>query len=75
MVMAWLIIQVVETIFPVYGLSDGAIRLVVTLLAIGLLPVVILAWAFELTPEGLKKTAKWIVASPSQPIPARSWTE
>jgi len=53
--MAWLIIQIVETIFPVYGLSDGAIRLVVTLLAIGLLPVVILAWAFELTPEGLKK--------------------
>ena len=36
-VAAWLIIQVVETIFPVYGLSDGAIRLVVTILAIGLL--------------------------------------
>jgi adenylate cyclase len=52
---AWLIIQVVETIFPVYGLSDGAIRLVITLLAIGLLLVVVLAWAFELTPEGLKK--------------------
>ena len=57
-VAAWLIIQVVETIFPVYGLSDGAIRLVVTLLAIGLLPVVILAWAFELTPEGLKKDSE-----------------
>jgi TolB-like protein/predicted Zn-dependent protease len=54
-VLAWLIIQVVETIFPVYGMSDGAIRLVVTLLAIGLIPVVILAWAFELTPEGFKK--------------------
>ena len=54
-VMAWLIIQVVETIFPLYGLSDGAIRLVITLLAIGLIPVVILAWAFEITPEGLKK--------------------
>ena len=55
MVVAWLIIQVVETIFPLYGLSSGAIRLVVTVLAIGLLPVVILAWAFELTPEGLKR--------------------
>ena len=54
-VTAWLIIQVVETLFPLYGLSDGAIRLVVTILAIGLLPIVILAWAFELTPEGLKK--------------------
>ena len=54
-VAVWLIIQVVETLFPIYGLSDAAIRLVVTLLAIGLLPMVVLAWAFELTPEGLKK--------------------
>jgi TolB-like protein len=54
-VAAWLIIQVVETLFPVYGLSDGAIRLVVTLLAIGFLIALVLAWAFELTPEGLKK--------------------
>jgi len=54
-VAVWLFIQVVETLFPIYGLSDAAIRLVVTLLAIGLLPVVVFAWAFELTPEGLKK--------------------
>ncbi len=54
-VAAWLIVQVVETLFPIYGLSDAAIRLVVAFVAIGLLPVVVLAWAFELTPEGLKK--------------------
>ena len=54
-VMAWLIIQVVETIFPIYGLSQDSIRYVVTALAIGLIPVLILAWAFELTPEGLKR--------------------
>lgn len=54
-VTAWLIIQVAETVFPVYGLSDGAIRLVITLLAIGFIPALIFAWAFELTPEGLKK--------------------
>ena len=45
----------VETLFPVYGLTDGAIRLVITLLAIGLVPSLVFAWAFELTPEGLKK--------------------
>lgn len=54
-VVAWLVIQVVETIFPVYDLSDAAIRLVIMLLAIGLIPVVVFAWAFELTPEGFKK--------------------
>ena len=41
---AWLIILVVETIFPVCGLSEGSIRLVVALLTIGLLPVLVLAW-------------------------------
>ena len=55
LVAAWLIVQVVETLFPIYGLSDAAIRLVIAILAIGLLPVVVLAWAFELTPEGLRK--------------------
>jgi adenylate cyclase len=53
-VSSWLVIQVVETLFPVFGLSDAAIRIVVIVLAIGFVPVVILAWAFELTPEGLK---------------------
>ena len=53
-VTAWLIIQVVETIFPVYGFSDTAIRYIITGLAVGLVPVLILAWAFELTPDGLK---------------------
>jgi len=54
-VTGWLIIQVVETVLPAYGYGDAAIRLVVTLLAIGLIPSLIFAWAFELTPDGIKK--------------------
>jgi adenylate cyclase len=53
-VVSWLVIQVVETIFPAFGFSDAAIRIVVIVFGIGLLPVLILAWAFEITPEGLK---------------------
>jgi adenylate cyclase len=53
-VSAWLVVQVVETLFPIFGLSAEAIRLVVILLAIGFLPAVIVAWVFQLTPEGLK---------------------
>ena len=53
-VASWLIIQVVETLFPVFGLADGTIRVVVIVLAIGLVPIVIVSWAFEVTPEGLK---------------------
>ncbi len=54
-VTAWLIIQVVETIFPAFGFGDSAVRIAVIILVIGLVPVAIAAWAFELTPEGLKR--------------------
>lgn len=47
-VFAWLVIQVVETIFPAFGLDEAAFRTLVILLATGLVPVVILSWAFEL---------------------------
>ncbi len=51
---SWLLIQVVETLFPVFGLSDALIRLVVVLLAIGFPLILIFSWLYELTPEGLK---------------------
>ena len=55
---SWLLIQVVETLFPVFGLSDAAIRLVVIVVAIGFLPALIFSWVFELTPSGLKKESE-----------------
>lgn len=55
---AWLIVQVVETLFPIYELSEAAVRLVVNLLAIGLIPVLVLSWVFEWTPEGIKREAE-----------------
>jgi len=57
-VTAWLVIQVVETIFPAFGFGDAAIRIVTIAFAIGLIPTVILAWAFELTPEGVKRDSE-----------------
>src|SRR5210317_1116653 len=54
-VVAWLLIQVAETIFPLFGFDDTPARIVVIVLAIGFIPAVIFAWAFEMTPEGLKK--------------------
>ena len=54
-VVAWLLIQVAETIFPLFGFDETPARIVVIGLAIGFVPALILAWVFELTPEGLKK--------------------
>lgn len=65
---AWLLIQIAETLFPVYGLSDASIRLVVTLLAIGFPLVLVFSWAYELTPGGfrLEKEADISVRVPRQ---------
>lgn len=51
---AWLLVQVVETVLPFFGFSDDAIRIIFIVLAIGFLPTLVFAWAFEMTPEGLK---------------------
>jgi TolB-like protein/Flp pilus assembly protein TadD len=52
-VTSWLIIQVAETLFPVFGLGDSAIRMIVLCLAIGFVPAIVLSWWFDLTPRGL----------------------
>jgi len=54
-VAAWLLIQVVETILPAFGYGDAAIRIVVIVLTIGFVPSLVFSWAFEITPEGLKR--------------------
>jgi TolB-like protein len=55
-VVAWLLMQVASQIFPFFEIPNWAVRLVVLLLVIGFPVAVILAWAFELTPEGIKLT-------------------
>jgi TolB-like protein/Tfp pilus assembly protein PilF len=54
-VAAWLIIQVVETIFPAFGFDDATTRYTVIALIIGFVPAVIFAWTFEVSPEGLHR--------------------
>jgi len=52
---AWLIVQVLDTLAPLFGISDGAARIVVIVLAIGALPSLAAAWIFEWTPDGLRR--------------------
>ena len=72
-VTAWLIIQVIETIFPAFGFGDEAVRLVVIAFAIGFVPVVILAWVFEWTPQGIRKDDGDIEQGPANIAMARRW--
>ena len=55
LVVAWLIVQVTSTVLPMFSVPEWLPRTIVALLAIGLLPTLVFAWVYELTPEGLKR--------------------
>ena len=54
-VVGWLLVQVATQVFPLFEIPTWAIRLVVLLIVIGFPIALVIAWAFELTPEGIKR--------------------
>jgi len=54
-VAAWLIVQVSGTVLPMFDAPAWLPRSIVILLVLGLVPALIFAWVFELTPEGLRR--------------------
>src|SRR5919204_6010345 len=54
-VVAWLLIQVATQVFPFFEIPNWAVQLVVLLAMIGFPIALVLAWAFEITPEGIKR--------------------
>lgn len=52
---AWLMVQVAGTVLPMFAVPDWVARAIVVVLAIGFIPALMMAWVFELTPEGLKR--------------------
>jgi TolB-like protein/Tfp pilus assembly protein PilF len=55
-VVGWLLVQVVTQVFPFFEIPNWAVRLVVLAIVIGFPIALVIAWAFELTPQGLKRT-------------------
>jgi TolB-like protein len=55
-VVAWLLMQIASQIFPFFEIPNWVVRLVVLLLVIGFPIALIIAWAFETTREGIKRT-------------------
>ena len=56
-VVSWLLVEISDTVFPRLQLPDWSVTLVIVLLLIGFPVALFFAWAFELTPEGLKREA------------------
>ncbi len=69
-VVAWLLVQIATQVFPFLQIPDWAIRLIILVLAFGFPVALVLAWAFELTPEGIKRTDSVEASGPGK----RSYT-
>ena len=55
LVSAWLLVQVASVLLPTFEAPGWVMKSLVALLAIGFLPALAFSWAFELTPQGLKR--------------------
>src|SRR5437763_904131 len=55
-VVGWLLVQVATQVFPFLEIPNWVVRLVIALVMIGFPIALVIAWAFEATPEGIKRT-------------------
>src|SRR5438477_10611052 len=55
-VVGWLLVQVTTQVFPIFEIPNWASRLIVLAIIIGFPIALVIAWAFELSPEGLKRS-------------------
>src|SRR5256884_5137605 len=72
-VAGWALSQGIAQVFPIFDIPNWIIRLIVLLIIIGLPIALVLAWSFELTPQGIKRTEDVdLVAAARQPK-KRTW--
>src|SRR6266852_5089333 len=55
-IVGWLLVQVATQVFPFLEIPNWVVRLVIALVMIGFPIALVIAWAFEATPEGIKRT-------------------
>jgi len=58
LVLSWVLLQIGDVLFAALQLDDAALTIMLVILALGFIPVVIFAWVFELTPEGVKRESE-----------------
>ncbi len=55
-IVGWLLIEVASTVFPIVQLPDWTVTFLTMLILFGFPIALILSWAYELTPEGVKRS-------------------
>ena len=68
-VVAWLLMQGASILFPTFEAPAWVMKVFVTAIAFGFPVALVLAWAFELTPEGIKRTTE---VAPNESITRRT---
>jgi len=71
-VVGWLLVQIATQVFPFLEIPNWVVRLVIVLVAAGFPIALVLAWAFELTPEGIRR-AEDVDLSASRRSKNRAW--
>jgi len=72
-VVGWVIAQIATQIFPFLEIPNWVVRLVIVLIAIGFPIALVIAWAFEATPEGIKRTEDVDPAAVSRAPKKHAW--
>ena len=67
-VVAWVLIQVADVVLPTFGAPEWVSQTIIFLFTLGFVPTLIAAWAYEITPEGIKPD----IATQSLPTTASS---
>ena len=72
-VVGWLLVQVTTQVFPIFEIPNWALRLIVFAIIIGFPIALVMAWAFELTPEGIKRTEDVDIAASARQPRKHAW--
>src|SRR3982751_6088014 len=72
-VVGWLLIQIATQVFPFFEIPNRAVRLMVLAIVLGFPIALAIAWAFELTPEGIKRTEEADAMPPNKRASGRAW--
>src|SRR6059058_1646888 len=73
-IVAWLLIQAASILFPTFEAPPWVMKVFVTAVILGFPVALILAWAFELTPEGLRRSEEVAPLEPKTRKPGSKWT-
>src|SRR5947207_5005438 len=65
-IVGWIVIQTASTILPTFHAAEWVVQTLIVIVALGFPVALVIAWAFEMTPEGIKRTED---VAPDEKIP------